>query len=130
MLNEETLRQLLASTEKGPAGFLHRVYRLYTDNAPKSVANVKTAIAARDFATAGRAAHALKSMSLSIGAERVVAFAESIEKRAGRTPCDLIDDDASHLTEALDEACAAIQRLDAEIAEPAHRSKAEALRAS
>jgi HPt (histidine-containing phosphotransfer) domain-containing protein len=82
LLNEGKLREqkLLIGTE--PTQFLRRVLGLYLDHAPRSMIEMRQSLEGRDIPAIGRAAHALKSMSLNIGLDRVVMVAEDIERRA------------------------------------------------
>jgi signal transduction histidine kinase/EAL domain-containing protein (putative c-di-GMP-specific phosphodiesterase class I)/DNA-binding response OmpR family regulator len=63
-------------------GFVARVQALYRDNAPLRLNELERATAAGDLKAAGRAAHALKSMSLSLGAKAVADLASRIEHDA------------------------------------------------
>ncbi len=73
---------LAAMAEAGKADFVARVFKLYRDNAPGAADRVVRSLAAGDPADAGKAAHALKSMSLNIGARAVAEQAAALEARA------------------------------------------------
>jgi signal transduction histidine kinase/EAL domain-containing protein (putative c-di-GMP-specific phosphodiesterase class I)/CheY-like chemotaxis protein/HPt (histidine-containing phosphotransfer) domain-containing protein len=79
--------ELEAMAAGGRQDFVERVRRIYCDNAPPALAKVVAAIAAKDPLAAATAAHALKSMSLNIGARAVAAIAAQIEHdgREGET---------------------------------------------
>ncbi len=62
-----------------------RVARLYCANAPARIADLRDAIAHADATGAAAAAHALKSMSLNIGAQAVAETAGDIERSARET---------------------------------------------
>ncbi len=62
--------------------FARRVIGLYASHAPKSATAIASAFEAGDLSALGAAAHALKSMSLTIGAARVAASASEIERVA------------------------------------------------
>lgn len=67
--------------------FLERVQGLYRANAPLRAAEVDAGLASGDMDAAARAAHALKSMSLSIGARAVAKAASAVESAArGKEP--------------------------------------------
>jgi two-component system sensor histidine kinase BarA len=83
ILDATTTRQLADMARIGGADAVQRIYRLYLDNTPSALAEIDAAITAADHARVARAAHALKSMSLSIGASQVAAQASELEK-AGR----------------------------------------------
>ena len=72
----------------GRADFVDRVHGLYAENAPLRLAEVEAALRSADTEALARAAHALKSMSLSLGAVGVAGAAGRMETmaRAGETP--------------------------------------------
>ncbi len=109
-LNEATLRQLKLLTDDGPSGFLRRIFSLYLDHAPKNVTEMRHAIRALDVAAVGRAAHALKSMSLNIGADSVVEKAEQLERMANER-VDLSMADIDEIDARLEATFAAIWLL-------------------
>jgi signal transduction histidine kinase/EAL domain-containing protein (putative c-di-GMP-specific phosphodiesterase class I)/CheY-like chemotaxis protein len=78
--------ELEAMAAGGRQDFVERVRRIYCDNAPPALAKVVAAIAGKDPLAAATAAHALKSMSLNIGARAVATLAAQIEHdgREGR----------------------------------------------
>src|SRR5690606_20287371 len=57
---------------------------LYAENAPLRLAEARAARDAGDLEALARAAHALKSMSLSLGARAVAAAASTVETAARR----------------------------------------------
>ncbi len=107
-LNEATSAQLHLVARSGPAGFLQRIFSLYLDNAPRSVDDMTRALANQDFAAVARAAHALKSMSLNIGADAVVAKAAEIEQRAGSERPVATPQDIEELKAVLAQTCSAV----------------------
>jgi signal transduction histidine kinase/EAL domain-containing protein (putative c-di-GMP-specific phosphodiesterase class I)/CheY-like chemotaxis protein len=70
---------LLEGLSTGRADFVHRVTGLYRTHAPAAVAEALAAFDAHDDQALARAAHALKSMSLNLGAKAVASTASSIE---------------------------------------------------
>jgi EAL domain-containing protein (putative c-di-GMP-specific phosphodiesterase class I) len=66
----------------GKGDFVARVRRLYRDNAPAAVKALIAASTQRDCAAAARAANALKSMSLNMGARLVAETAARLEVQA------------------------------------------------
>ncbi len=74
---------LLAGLKSDRAGFVRKVIGLYRDHAPKAAADIETAHQAGDDDGLARAAHALKSMSLNLGA-RAVSEAAAVLERAVR----------------------------------------------
>ena len=83
VLEPNTTRQLRDMVKMGGKDAVERIYRLYLENGPPSLAEIDASIAADDAPRIGKAAHALKSMSLSIGAHLVAQVAGELEK-AGR----------------------------------------------
>lgn len=71
--------------------FVERVQALYRDNAPLRLDELEAAGSAGDVQAAGRAAHALKSMSLSVGAKAVADRASRIEHDARGAAIDAAD---------------------------------------
>jgi signal transduction histidine kinase/EAL domain-containing protein (putative c-di-GMP-specific phosphodiesterase class I)/CheY-like chemotaxis protein/HPt (histidine-containing phosphotransfer) domain-containing protein len=79
-LFDATIRgELMAMGRNGKADFVDRVHALYATNAPLRLAEIVEAAAANDADGLARAAHALKSMSLSLGAAAVAREASRIE---------------------------------------------------
>ncbi|MCZ8182616.1 MAG: ATP-binding protein [Beijerinckiaceae bacterium] len=88
MLDPHMTLQLLGMIPVGGKAAVLRIYRLFLENAPLTRSEIAEAIAARDSVRLGKAAHALKSMSLSLGASQSGHVAGEIEKgaRAEMTP--------------------------------------------
>ena len=82
VLAPDVTRQLLDMVKMGGKDAVSRIYRLYLDNGPPALAEIDAALEAGDSSRLGKAAHALKSMSLSLGAQRVAAGAGELEKAA------------------------------------------------
>ena len=87
--------------------FLDRVQGLYRANAPLRAGEIDAGLAAGDMEATARAAHALKSMSLSIGA-RAVAKAASAVVAAARENSSHVLADAAALHQALARTSAAL----------------------
>ena len=71
----------LAEMSRDP-GLVARIARLYCATAPTRIAELREAVARADLKAAASAAHALKSMSLNIGAQAVAESAANIERDA------------------------------------------------
>ncbi|NBB16859.1 EAL domain-containing protein [Caulobacter sp. SLTY] len=82
LLDPEVVGELAGMAAAGKADFVERVRRLYRENAPLAVDAYLDAAAAGDPDGGARAAHALKSMSLNIGARAVAQTAGRLESRA------------------------------------------------
>ncbi len=108
ILDASVVRQLHALDGAGTGDFSRRVFGLYLDHAPKTIAQMTGAFDAGDIAAVGRAAHALRSMSLNIGASRVVDMSADIERRANLDPASVTKADIAALEQTLDEARAAV----------------------
>ncbi|WP_374513346.1 EAL domain-containing protein [Brevundimonas sp.] len=95
--------ELKSMAENGRADFVARVEGLYAENAPLRLADVRAAAAAGDLEALARAAHALKSMSLSLGARAVARAASVIETsaRQGEQTPDAVEGLATLLDRTL-----------------------------
>ncbi len=74
--------ELAAMARNGRPDFVAKVEGLYAANAPARLQDLRDALAAGDPEASARAAHALKSMSLSLGAAAVARAASSAENAA------------------------------------------------
>jgi CheY-like chemotaxis protein len=118
LLDARVLRELEEIAGSAGGGFLHRIYRLYLDNAPRIRAELARAIDAGESDAAARAAHALKSMSHNVGARRVAAAAEAIERQARESGSPSAADLAA-LTRLLDATTASVRtRLETGVEAP------------
>jgi EAL domain-containing protein (putative c-di-GMP-specific phosphodiesterase class I) len=86
--------ELAAMAANGRPDFVEKVEGLYAANAPLRVADIRQALKAGDLDALARAAHALKSMSLSLGASMVSAAASEIEQGARNGNASAVDPDA------------------------------------
>jgi two-component system sensor histidine kinase BarA len=82
LLDANVVAELEAMAAGGRADFVDRVRRLYREHAPECVATLRQAASDADAPAVSRAAHALKSMSLNIGARAVADLAAAIEHAA------------------------------------------------
>tara|TARA_R110000868_G_scaffold13894_10_gene64896 strand:- start:139049 stop:142414 length:3366 start_codon:yes stop_codon:yes gene_type:complete len=94
LLDPGIRRELAAMAANGRPDFVEKVEGLYAVNAPLRVADIRDALTAGDAEALARAAHALKSMSLSLGASRVSALASQIETDARSGDTTSVDPDA------------------------------------
>ena len=83
--------ELAAMAGNGRSDFVERVEGLYATNAPLRFQDIRDAVAAGDADAAARGAHALKSMSLSLGATAVAAAASTAENAARSGQTETID---------------------------------------
>ena len=108
MLDARMLRELEEIAGSAGGGFLQRIFTLYLDHAPRIRAELARAVEASDADAAVRAAHALKSMSHNVGARRLAAAAEAIERHAYEAGMPATDD-LEALTRLLDATLAAVR---------------------
>jgi two-component system sensor histidine kinase BarA len=88
LFTAEKVREFQDHIAAGRGEFVARVLRLYEEHGPAAAADLAAAFARGDFEALGKAAHALKSMSLNIGAARVAAEAAALEKAARQGSLD------------------------------------------
>jgi two-component system sensor histidine kinase BarA len=62
-----------------PSGFLDRIVGLYREHAPNALLAIERRQTEGDLASVANAAHALKSMSLNVGATQVAQLALAVE---------------------------------------------------
>jgi EAL domain-containing protein (putative c-di-GMP-specific phosphodiesterase class I)/signal transduction histidine kinase/CheY-like chemotaxis protein len=82
LLDPQVTGELARLAAAGKGDFVARVRRLYRENAPGAVKALIEASTNRDCEAAARAAHALKSMSLNMGARLVAETAARLEVQA------------------------------------------------
>jgi EAL domain-containing protein (putative c-di-GMP-specific phosphodiesterase class I) len=82
LLDPQVTGELARMAAAGKGDFVNRVRKLYRENAPAAVKAVIEASTNRDCEGAARAAQALKSMSLNMGARVVAESAARIEAQA------------------------------------------------
>jgi two-component system sensor histidine kinase BarA len=82
LLDPQVAGELARMAAMGKADFVDRVRRLYRENAPEAVRAVIDGSVNRDHEAVATAAHALKSMSLNMGARVVAESAARIEAQA------------------------------------------------
>lgn len=81
-ISDKTL-QFLKSIQKGNTNAMaEKIFGLYRSHVPHNLKQVKDAAGANDFALLAKTVHALKSMSLSAGAEAVAQVCQKIEDHA------------------------------------------------
>ena len=126
ILEPAITRQLLDMARMGGGAAVARIYRLYLENGPPALAEIDAALAAADSTRLGKAAHALKSMSLSLGAQRVAAMASELEKAARGEVGKIYEGLRANIEKELDLAYRRIRQLMDEEgfdAEPAAESE-------
>jgi signal transduction histidine kinase/HPt (histidine-containing phosphotransfer) domain-containing protein/ActR/RegA family two-component response regulator len=84
LLDVATLSHLQEMAANGNPGFLGRILGLYFDHAPRGMEELSARVQAGDVEGVAQAAHALKSMSVNIGASRLATSLSRIERDARR----------------------------------------------
>jgi two-component system sensor histidine kinase BarA len=99
LFDREVIVELQGFAASGRSDFVKKVFTLYRENAPRCIADLRTAAQSGIAEGISEAAHALKSMSYSIGAKAVAAAAGELEMASlnGAVP----DDAAAVSLEAL-----------------------------
>jgi HPt (histidine-containing phosphotransfer) domain-containing protein len=81
VLDARALAELLETVGDDPA-FVSEVVDTYLADAPRQVEAMRSALAAGDLTTLGRAAHTLKGNSRDLGATALAEIARGLEERA------------------------------------------------
>jgi len=97
--------ELAAMTRNGRPDFVARVEALYAENAPARLQELREALTRGDLDACAQAAHALKSISLSLGASAVARAASRAETAARSGERASID--PAMISEILDQTLAA-----------------------
>ncbi|MDP8916480.1 MAG: EAL domain-containing protein [Pseudomonadota bacterium] len=82
LLDPAVARDLASLAAAGQTDFVAKIHRLYRANAPLTLESMLEAAGALDAEGVARAAHALKSMSFSVGARRVALLCGELETAA------------------------------------------------
>ena len=90
LLDSQIAAQLESFAAAGRGEFVRKVIQLYRENAPSCIVDLAAAAGSGDSVAVASAAHALKSMSYSIGAKMIAARAAEMEAAAfdGALPDD------------------------------------------
>ena len=116
VLNTDVLAPIMAIDPTGQ--IIAKLLRLYAAEGPAIIGRLRASLTARDTPDIARHAHAMKSMSLSIGAQAVADLAADLEDRAQAGTLDAAAVDPDLLTRAFDSAVAALQVLATEQSMP------------
>lgn len=111
-LDPAAVAQLKEMSAAGHSGFLGRVVRLYAEHAPASFNTLRDACVAQDPEGFAKAAHALKSMSLNAGAQRVARIASRFEAMGRNDKLLPENGDLLMLQAEIEQACNALCQLD------------------
>lgn len=102
LLDAETFNSLV-DMQAMDCRLVDRIINLYAEHAPAALENVAVCAADGETSAVAEAAHALRSLSLNIGAKRVVALCETIEDDARSSHANLTDEQLNALRQTLDE---------------------------
>ncbi len=108
VLNQSQLQSMRDIQRPGRPDIVQRVFNVYMDSAPNQVAELRTAIDARDVAAAGDIAHSLRSSSANIGATGLADLCQQLES-ATRTSR------AEELQPIFDDLLAEFKRVEAAV---------------
>ena len=108
LIDAKVASELASMAAAGREDFVTRVHGLYRLKAPETADGLRQALERRDQAAAVKAAHALKSMSLNVGAKAVAQFAARLESE-GRAGAPISLADAAEIDRLL---AATLQALD------------------
>jgi len=112
ILDPSAVAQLREMSEAGHVGFLGRVVRLYATHAPESFQSLRDAFEKRDCEAFARAAHALKSMSLNAGAQKVARLSARFEAMGRNEKALPSIGEVMNLHKEVSIACEALVALD------------------
>lgn len=103
LFDAELRDELAQMARAGRGAFVARIETLYAANAPQKLVELRDALRAHDSDAAARGAHALKSMSLTVGARGVADVAGELEEaaRGGDFAMDRLTDCARLLESTL-----------------------------
>lgn len=100
----------LRDTVGGDDDFLEELLRNYLADGGAQLATMKRALAARDTATLGRAAHSLKSNSAGVGATHLAALCAELEAQVRGGALDGVDDGITRVETELGRVTGALER--------------------
>src|SRR5215475_14737139 len=112
VLDPDVIAQLRQWQSMGKGDFVRKVFGLYQEHAPAAVDRIRQAAASNEIDACSNAAHALKSMSLNIGARRVVELSLSVETAAKTHNTVPSDADIEDLRQALADALRTLGDID------------------
>jgi len=99
-----------ALKEAAGADFVQELVGTFLDEAPTMIGDLRSALAANDANRFRRAAHSLKSNSMTFGALSLGAMAKSLElggtepvRQAGGAPLDQLAEEYARVAQALSE---------------------------
>lgn len=105
-------RALARLQEWGGDKLLRELVRIFLDNSPTRVDQMRTAVNGGDIKDAERAAHSLKSSAANLGAERLRALASEVERAAAQGDLQVTRDRLRELEGAWDRVTSALKDIE------------------
>ena len=109
VINQNTIKSLMAFENAGNPGFFSRIIELYTVNADQTLRKLEQAYSANDAWVIFQAAHALKSSSQQIGADSFAELCRIIETDARSGSFDASGRTLSNLKQQFAYTCKNLQ---------------------
>lgn len=101
--------------EWGGEKLLAQMVRLFLENAPQRMDQVRLGVSGGDVKEAERGAHSLKSSAANLGAQRVRSLAAEAEQSAAESDRDAVASLLPDLEEAFSQACRALESVEKEL---------------
>jgi len=98
--------------EWGGDKLLAQMLRLFLDNAPGRMSQIRNGLAGGDIKEAEKGAHSLKSSSANVGAEQVRAIAADMERAAAGGDTTAVQALLPSLENAFSQAIAALESVE------------------
>ena len=120
LFDEAVLAEIASMSEASGQDFARRVFKLFIEHAPQALNTALAAWAEGDREAVAGAAHAVKSMSLNIGAQRVGACAKLVEMsaRSGEIAHDDVADLEIALGRTIADLSARLASMESKVREP------------
>lgn len=110
-LDAKTLSQI---REIGGDELLDKLARLFLENTPLRLEEVRRGLAADDWSRASRAVHSVRSSSVTLGAMELAEVAARLERLAGEEKREQFEGALPELQESAQTALAVIEKLTLE----------------
>jgi HPt (histidine-containing phosphotransfer) domain-containing protein len=105
-------RALARLQEWGGDKLLRELVRIFLDNSPIRVGQIRAAVDGGDIKDAERAAHSLKSSAANLGAERLRALASEVERTASSADLEATRDRLGELEGAWKRVVSALEDIE------------------
>lgn len=111
VLDFEAIESLRSLSAEGDDSFLKEIVAIFVGDTPGRLLEMRTAFAAGDQTTFSRAAHSLKGSASNLGAVRLRAVAEELERLSREGPLDGLDRHLPRVEAEFATAKAALEQL-------------------